>query len=167
MSSDAASEQNAPPSVAESLAWTSPLGSSMPLRAVAAALKQALNSSSAAPDAAKGGSPPVQQPAKRPLVGKPVTVEEFPHFARLVAVAAYLAWIQINGAEFLPEREYRFAKDIAKQGLLSDDEIVADLATHGLLRHVVVPEVPSSSEPAEEDEDGGLPSLQRVSSSSG
>ncbi|KAJ8602804.1 hypothetical protein CTAYLR_002627 [Chrysophaeum taylorii] len=58
----------------------------------------------------------------------PVSVESFPSFARLVAVAAYLAWIQNNGAEFLPPLEYEFAKDIAKKGLLSDDEILSDLA---------------------------------------
>lgn len=59
--------------------------------------------------------------------GTPVSPHAFPSFVRLVAVAAYLAWIQTNGAEFLPPKEYSFAKDIAKKGLLSDDEIKADL----------------------------------------
>ena len=85
-----------------------------PPRAAAAALTFALGDSSKA----------------APFVGAPVAVSQFPHFARLVGVAAYLAWLQTNGAEFLPPREYSFTKDIAKKGTLTPEEIKADLATH-------------------------------------
>eukprot|EP00635_Sarcinochrysidales_sp_CCMP3193_P011689 CAMPEP_0118904284 /NCGR_PEP_ID=MMETSP1166-20130328/8816_1 /TAXON_ID=1104430 /ORGANISM="Chrysoreinhardia sp, Strain CCMP3193" /LENGTH=619 /DNA_ID=CAMNT_0006843539 /DNA_START=17 /DNA_END=1876 /DNA_ORIENTATION=+ len=90
-----------------------------PPRAAAAALTFALSSNGVE-----------DKKAVAPFVGAPVPVDQFPHFARLVGVAAYLAWLQKNGAEFLPPREYSFAKDIAKHGTLSAEEIKADLATH-------------------------------------
>lgn len=57
-----------------------------------------------------------------------VKVADFPAFSRLVAVNAYLSWIENNGADFLPEKEYSFAQDVCKTGLLSNEEITADLA---------------------------------------
>jgi len=101
--------------------WSATPLSEQPPRAAAAALEGLI-------DQHKSTIKPNQLSKPARAMSAPIPVDQVPHFARLVAVAAYLAWIDLNGAEFLPPREYSFAKDIAKKGLLSDEEILADLS---------------------------------------